>query len=77
MDLTAAAGRRVGGFSLGMRQRLALATALLGDPQILIADEPTNGLDPQGVHWVHGFLRQLAAQGRTVLVSSHHIADSR
>ena len=75
VDLTAAAGRRVGGFSLGMRQRLALATALLGDPQILIADEPTNGLDPQGVHWVRGFLRQLAAQGRTVLVSSHHIAE--
>lgn len=75
VDLTAAAGRRVGGFSLGMRQRLALATALLGDPQIVIADEPTNGLDPQGVHWVRGFLRQLAAQGRTVLVSSHHIAE--
>ncbi len=75
VDLTAAAGRRVGGFSLGMRQRLALATALLGDPQIVIADEPTNGLDPQGLHWVRGFLRQLAAQGRTVLVSSHHIAE--
>jgi ABC-2 type transport system ATP-binding protein len=75
VGLTAAAGRRVGGFSLGMRQRLALATALLGDPQILVADEPTNGLDPQGVHWVRGFLRHLADEGRTVLVSSHHIAE--
>ena len=75
VDLTAAAGRPVGGFSLGMRQRLALATALVGDPQILVADEPTNGLDPQGVHRVRGFLRRFADEGRTVLVSSHHIAE--
>jgi ABC-2 type transport system ATP-binding protein len=73
--LTAAAGRRVGGFSLGMRQRLGLATALLGDPAVLILDEPANGLDPEGVHWLRGFLRQLAGQGRTVLVSSHILAE--
>jgi ABC-2 type transport system ATP-binding protein len=69
------ARRRVGGFSLGMRQRLGLATALLGDPQVLILDEPANGLDPEGVHWLRGFLRQLADQGRTVLVSSHVLAE--
>jgi ABC-2 type transport system ATP-binding protein len=73
--LTQAAHRRVGGFSLGMRQRLGLATALLGDPQILVLDEPANGLDPQGVHWLRGLLRQLADQGRTVLVSSHVLAE--
>jgi ABC-2 type transport system ATP-binding protein len=65
----------VGGFSLGMRQRLGLATALLGDPQVLILDEPANGLDPEGVHWLRGLLRQLADQGRTVLVSSHVLAE--
>ena len=58
-----------------MRQRLGLATALLGDPQVLILDEPANGLDPEGVHWLRGFLRQLADQGRTVLVSSHVLAE--
>jgi ABC-2 type transport system ATP-binding protein len=75
VGLTQAAHRRVSGFSLGMRQRLGLATALLGDPQVLILDEPANGLDPEGVHWLRGFLRQLADQGRTVLVSSHVLAE--
>ena len=75
VGLADAARRRVGGFSLGMRQRLGLATALLGDPQVLVLDEPANGLDPQGVHWLRGFLRQLADQGRTVLVSSHVLAE--
>jgi ABC-2 type transport system ATP-binding protein len=69
------AGRRVGTFSLGMRQRLGLATALLGDPQVLVLDEPANGLDPEGVHWLRGLLRHLADQGRTVLVSSHVLAE--
>ncbi|HEU4897377.1 MAG TPA: ABC transporter ATP-binding protein [Actinomycetota bacterium] len=75
VGLAEAARRRVGGFSLGMRQRLSLATALLGDPQVLILDEPANGLDPEGVHWLRGFLRQLADRGRTVLVSSHVLAE--
>jgi len=75
VGLADAARRRVGGFSLGMRQRLGLATALLGDPQVLILDEPANGLDPQGVHWLRRFLRQLADRGRTVLVSSHVLAE--
>ena len=75
VGLAGAARRRVGGFSLGMRQRLGLATALLGDPQVLILDEPANGLDPEGVHWLRGLLRQLADQGRTVLVSSHLLAE--
>jgi len=75
VGLAGAARRRVGGFSLGMRQRLGLATALLGDPRVLVLDEPANGLDPQGVHWLRGFLRQLADQGRTVLVSSHVLAE--
>ena len=70
-----AAGRRVGQFSLGMRQRLGLATALLSDPQILILDEPANGLDPEGVRWLRQLLRGLAADGRTVLVSSHILAE--
>lgn len=75
VGLTQAANRRVRGFSLGMRQRLSLATALVGDPQILIADEPSNGLDPQGIHWVRDFLRSLAKEGRTVFVSSHQLAE--
>ena len=70
-----AAGRRAGQYSLGMRQRLALATALLGDPRILILDEPANGLDPQGIRWLRDFLRWYASQGRTVLVSSHVLAE--
>jgi ABC-2 type transport system ATP-binding protein len=69
------AQRRVGEYSLGMRQRLTLAVALLGDPQFLILDEPANGLDPQGISWLRGFLRYLAGQGRTVLVSSHVLAE--
>lgn len=75
VGLTEAAARRVGGYSLGMRQRLALAGALLGDPQVLLLDEPANGLDPAGIAWLRGFLRHLAAQGRTVLVSSHVLSE--
>jgi ABC-2 type transport system ATP-binding protein len=69
------ADRRVGGFSLGMRQRLGLAFALLGDPGVLVLDEPVNGLDPEGIRWIRSFLRQLAAEGRTVLVSSHLLSE--
>jgi len=69
------AGRRAGGLSLGERQRLGLAGALLGDPEVLILDEPANGLDPAGVLWLRGFLRRLGEQGRTVLVSSHILAE--
>jgi ABC-2 type transport system ATP-binding protein len=75
VGMAAHARRRVGGFSLGMRQRLALAAALLGDPSVLVLDEPTNGLDPEGVHWLRTFLRSLADAGRTVVVSSHLLAE--
>ena len=75
VELSDAAGRRVSGFSLGMRQRLMLAGALLGDPGILVLDEPTNGLDPAGVHWLRQFLRTRADAGGTVLVSSHLLAE--
>lgn len=75
VDLEADAHRRVQTYSLGMRQRLGLAGALLGDPELLLLDEPANGLDPEGVHWLRGFLRQFAEQGRTVLVSSHVLAE--
>ncbi len=67
--------RRVGGFSLGMRQRLGLATTLLGDPRVLVLDEPANGLDPEGIAWLRAFLRHLAGEGRTVLVSSHVLSE--
>jgi ABC-2 type transport system ATP-binding protein len=76
VELGTAAGRRVRTYSLGMRQRLGLATALLGDPEMLILDEPANGLDPAGVHWLRRFLRRFAEQGRTVLVSSHMLAEA-
>ncbi len=75
VGLADAADRRVGGFSLGMRQRLGLATALLTDPELLILDEPANGLDPEGVRWLRDLLRGLAAEGTTVLVSSHILAE--
>src|SRR5262245_11565182 len=75
VELTAAADRRVRTYSLGMRQRLGLASALLGDPEVLILDEPANGLDPAGVHWLRGFLRQYAEAGGTVLISSHVLAE--
>jgi ABC-2 type transport system ATP-binding protein len=70
-----AGGRLVGEFSLGMRQRLALAVALLGDPQVLVLDEPGNGLDPEGIAWLRAFLRAFAARGRSVLISSHLLAE--
>jgi ABC-2 type transport system ATP-binding protein len=73
--LSDAADRRAGGYSLGMRQRLGLAAALLGDPKVLVLDEPANGLDPQGIRWLRDFLRSLAREGRAVLVSSHVLAE--
>jgi ABC-2 type transport system ATP-binding protein len=75
VELTDAARRRTGGYSLGMRQRLALAAALLGDPEVLVLDEPANGLDPAGVRWLRDLLRELAARGRTILVSSHILSE--
>ncbi len=75
VGLRAAADRRVGGYSLGMRQRLGLATAMLGNPEVLVLDEPANGLDPEGVSWVRRLLRIWADEGRTVVVSSHQLAE--
>ncbi|MEU5417520.1 ABC transporter ATP-binding protein [Streptomyces clavifer] len=75
VGLAPAARRRIGRFSLGMKQRLGIATALLGDPPVLLFDEPVNGLDPEGVRWVRGLFRRLAAEGRTVFVSSHLMGE--
>ena len=75
VGLTGDAKRKIGGFSMGMRQRLELATALIGDPDVLILDEPSNGLDPQGIAWLRDFMRYLAGEGRTVLVSSHLLSE--
>ena len=75
VDLLAAADRRVKGYSMGMRQRLGIAAALLGDPEVLILDEPTNGLDPPGIRWVRELVRAQAARGRAVLVSSHLLSE--
>ena len=75
VGLADVARRRVGGFSLGMRQRLGLATTLLGDPRVLVLDEPANGLDPEGIRWLRDLLRHLAGEGRTVLVSSHVLSE--
>jgi ABC-2 type transport system ATP-binding protein len=75
VELDRVAGRPVRTYSLGMRQRLGLAAALLGDPELLLLDEPANGLDPAGVHWLRGFLHSLADTGRTVLISSHVLAE--
>jgi ABC-2 type transport system ATP-binding protein len=75
VGLSAVASRRAGGFSLGMGQRLGIAAALLGDPGVLLLDEPVNGLDPEGVAWIRALLRSLAAEGRTVLVSSHLMSE--
>lgn len=75
VGLTSVAGKAAGKFSLGMKQRLGLASALLGDPKILLFDEPVNGLDPEGIFWIRTFMRQLAADGRTVLVSSHLLSE--
>ena len=75
VGLTSVANKRAGGFSLGMGQRLGIAAAILGDPQILLFDEPVNGLDPEGIRWVRQFFRDLASQGRTVFVSSHLMSE--
>ena len=75
VDLESAANKKAKSYSLGMKQRLSLAGALLGDPMVLILDEPANGLDPIGIAWLRGFLRQLADQGKTILVSSHQLAE--
>jgi ABC-2 type transport system ATP-binding protein len=75
VQLTESGERRVGGYSLGMRQRLSLAASLLGDPKVLVLDEPANGLDPQGIRWLRELLRSLASEGRTILISSHVLAE--
>jgi ABC-2 type transport system ATP-binding protein len=75
VGLASDAERKVGAFSFGMRQRLGLAAAILGDPRVLVLDEPANGLDPQGIRWLRGYLRKLADDGRTVFVSSHVLAE--
>jgi ABC-2 type transport system ATP-binding protein len=75
VGLRSAAGARAGSYSLGMRQRLGLAAALLGDPQVLVLDEPANGLDPQGIRWLRDLLSSLAREGRAILVSSHALAE--
>jgi ABC-2 type transport system ATP-binding protein len=75
VGLSGDAARRVGGYSLGMRQRLSLAAALLGDPRVFILDEPANGLDPQGIRWLRELLQSLAGEGRTILISSHVLAE--
>ncbi len=75
VDLTDAGSRRISGYSTGMRQRLGLAAALLGDPEVLVLDEPANGLDPEGIAWLRGMLRGFAAEGRTVLISSHVLSE--
>ncbi len=75
VGLASAIRRRAGGYSLGMRQRLGIASALLGDPPVLVLDEPVNGMDPEGIRWMRGFLRSLAAEGRAVLVSSHLMSE--
>ena len=73
--IPAAARKRAGEYSMGMRQRLGLAAALLGDPKVLVLDEPSNGLDPEGIRWLRGFLRHLSSEGKTILVSSHLLAE--
>ncbi|USQ75717.1 ABC transporter ATP-binding protein [Ornithinimicrobium cryptoxanthini] len=75
VGIPAAANKRAGGYSMGMRQRLGLAAALLGDPHVLILDEPSNGLDPEGIRWLRGFLRHLASEGKTILISSHQLSE--
>ena len=75
VGIPAAARKRAGGYSMGMRQRLGLAAAMLGDPQVLILDEPANGLDPEGIRWLRGFLRHLSRNGKTILVSSHMLQE--
>ena len=75
VGIPAAASKRAGGYSMGMRQRLGLAGALLGDPRVIILDEPANGLDPDGIRWLRGFLRHLSSEGRTLLISSHLLSE--
>jgi ABC-2 type transport system ATP-binding protein len=75
VGLTEVAGKKVGGFSLGMRQRLGIASAMLGDPAVLLFDEPVNGLDPDGIQWIRSLLQRFAVEGRTVFVSSHLMSE--